>query len=705
MHALGPPDSPEPAVVALRERLRAAIAPEVAVVDRPEVRALFSRDLGEVPAFLERGLFRTLPDLVVQPRSIDDVARAVRFADREGVPIVPRGAASWGFGGCVPTRGGIVFDFSTWQDVSEAASGEVAVAPGARWGEIERVLSKGGFTLGVYPSNRFATVGGWIATGGYGLMSGGHGHVSDWVTEITVVTPEHGPRVHRKGEREHDLFFGSEGQLGVLAAARVRGRERPAFGSPRLFLASDGAALSTLLSKALDAGVALGHAKYLDARHVAALDELWRAERPGKLLDPADALLCFFESAGDETRFRDLAAGATGISEAPFWVASYLWEDRFNPLRVQLLGPSLLASESIVPLAALAEYERGADRLASGFAATIYHEAHLVKDGAAYRWLLLPMIPCDRRDGRRYATLLPLVALLTRLGVKLGGRPYGVGIWNTPFVKNRFSPSELDAIAAMKRRDDPRGVLNPGKFFALGTRLGGIPGIAMRPAIVGAGLALLDGMLPVLAPLRTGGGQAPAFRHTSSEAAGDLSIPGHYPASMPEDRFLEKTLLGCTQCGNCIVVCPAYQVSLDEGTTARAKLRIAGKLLASEPVTKHESDTAFICTHCGECERVCQTHLPLVRAWDAIEGRLASRHGRPEEAIKSFVDSLGTHPSYLKMIGSDPYRSGAPVSEQPHAPTWAAREVASGKLPGPRGQRREDPWARVTLPAPRGDRT
>ena len=695
------PGPVEPDVAALLGRFRAAVGDGCVVIERPEVRRLYARDLGEVPAALEQTLFRTLPDLVAQPRSIEDVAKAVRFAHEEAIPIVPRGVASWGFGGCVPTRGGIVFDFSAWQDVGEldtdADAGTVAVAPGARWGEVEKVLRARGFTLGVYPSNRFATVGGWIATGGYGLMSGGHGHVRDWIDEITVVAPT-GTKRLRRGEQGFELFFGSEGQLGVLAGAVVRGRPRPRYGSARLVLAQDGATLLAFVRELLAAGVKLAHAKLMDGAHMAALATLWRAEgghAAPPLPEPRDAALLYFEDEAEEARFGSILekSRAQGLDEAPYWVGNYLWEDRFNPLRVQLLGPSLLASESVVPIEAYGAYLRGMARLGRGYGATIYMEAHLVKEGGGHRLLLLPMIPCDRRDGRRYAALLTLVSLLTRLGIKVGGRPYGVGIWNTPFARQRFGATRLAELAAEKRRVDPRAVLNPGKMFGIGSSYGGLTGLVLHPAFVTPGLALLDRTLPLL------GGFVGKGRD------GSVADPGHYPETMEESAFAAKTLLGCTQCGNCVVVCPAYQVTLHEGTTARAKLRLLGELLEGREVTGHESDTAFICTHCGECERVCQTHLPLVRAWDVLEARLAGKHGRPEPAIRAFVDGLGGHPAYLKMIGSTPYRSGAPqAGATVAAPTWVPRIVASGKWPATvaaDAARGRDPWARIALPKPR----
>ena len=50
------------------------------------------------------------PDVVVTPRTEEDVAEVVRIADAHGVPVVPWGGGSGTQGGCLPIHGGIVID-------------------------------------------------------------------------------------------------------------------------------------------------------------------------------------------------------------------------------------------------------------------------------------------------------------------------------------------------------------------------------------------------------------------------------------------------------------------------------------------------------------------------------------------------------------------------------------------------------------------
>ncbi len=46
-----------------------------------------------------------------------------------------------------------------------------------------------------------------------------------------------------------------------------------------------------------------------------------------------------------------------------------------------------------------------------------------------------------------------------------GGCPYGVGLWNTPYLRRIYAPSRIRELRMMKKRMDPAGIMNPGKVY------------------------------------------------------------------------------------------------------------------------------------------------------------------------------------------------------------------------------------------------
>ena len=215
----------------LKTLIQAALGPSSVVQDAPSVRRLYARDLADIPALLRRAFFRAVPDLVVQPANPEAVRALVAFAVESGVPLVPRGAGSSGFWGSVPSAGGIAVDLSPMDAIEsiEPETRRITVQAGATWHDVDRKAGQFGLTLYTTPSSRFSTVAGWVATGGYGIDSFSHGHLSEQVEAIEVVTPEGGGVLRTLGpeDPDYDLFSGTEGQFGIITRVTLRLRPKP----------------------------------------------------------------------------------------------------------------------------------------------------------------------------------------------------------------------------------------------------------------------------------------------------------------------------------------------------------------------------------------------------------------------------------------------------------------------------------------------
>ncbi len=81
---------------ALIREIRSITGP-AGCLDQPEDLRCYSYDL----------FARGIPDLVVLPRTTEEVAQVLRLDNEEGIPVTPRGAGSSLTGGPVPIQGGI----------------------------------------------------------------------------------------------------------------------------------------------------------------------------------------------------------------------------------------------------------------------------------------------------------------------------------------------------------------------------------------------------------------------------------------------------------------------------------------------------------------------------------------------------------------------------------------------------------------------
>jgi len=76
--------------------------------------------------------------------------------------------------------------------------------------------------------------------------------------------------------------------------------------------------------------------------------------------------------------------------------------------------------------------------------------------------LLMPQVLCDERKTFRYLTLMSLVKELNDFSITLGGRPYGVGLFNA-FYARQVHGHSFSRLVRLKRELDPNKVMNPGK--------------------------------------------------------------------------------------------------------------------------------------------------------------------------------------------------------------------------------------------------
>src|SRR5215213_9956199 len=171
------------------------------------------------------------PEIVVRPRTEEDVAATVAIADEQGTPVVPWGGGSGTQGGSLPIRGGIVVDMRSLDEIVEIdeVSMTVTVQAGVNGRLLEAELNERGLMLPHYPASvEWATVGGYIAARGSGVLSTRYGKIEDLLLSLRVATPAGGlmetvsvPR-HAVGPELTQLFVGSEGTLGIITRATLQ---------------------------------------------------------------------------------------------------------------------------------------------------------------------------------------------------------------------------------------------------------------------------------------------------------------------------------------------------------------------------------------------------------------------------------------------------------------------------------------------------
>ena len=473
------------------------------VTDDMFERQLYNHDLAPLPKHIAL-MFKIVPDIVVRPKTAEQISRILILARKEKVPVTPRGAASWGIGGGVPSQGGILLDMTSMNHILEIdqENQRITVEAGVTWKEVIEALeqldpgttiTKHGFRIGAYPSSApAATIGGWINTGGIGVGSYKYGGAENQIRSMEVVLPNGNivttgfPNVHANssGYDLTRLFIGSEGTLGVITKATIKLYPKPEVFLPISYSLPDMDAASQAMTMLTKEDFIPLHISYLDKNHSEYLIELGLSTHEVNALVNI-ALEGSKATVAEQETIIDGIMATFGGEKLDKSMAVHEWDERYFELRVKPLGPSLILYEVFVPVSKLYEaIARFNDFAAKRKLPTGVTGIITDRNTAT----LMPYFLVDERKLIEFMTSLSTVAALSDIAFDLGGRPAGLGtFWaaNLPRLHGKASHVMDDIKTAI----DPYGLLNPGKTLEGVTRYGiPIPGIAMKFGMGGMAL-------------------------------------------------------------------------------------------------------------------------------------------------------------------------------------------------------------------------
>ncbi|MFC1803117.1 FAD-binding oxidoreductase [Thermoproteota archaeon] len=457
------------------ENLRSELAVVVGenyISDSLYERRLYDHDVAPLPT--EVGLiFKTIPDIVVKPGTTDEVAQIVKYAHDNMIPIVPRGSSSWGYGGTIPTNGGIVLGLVRLKEITGLDLGGMVVHVGAgvRWLDLLTYLEGKGYTFPVYPSSApSATIGGWLATGGLGIGSLKYGHVMEHVKAITVVSPTGEILVLNKetDQGEFEMFFDSEGTLGIITEVTLKIQPKPELIKPLLSSFENYDTLVKVVQKLIKKPVRPYFIEIQDGEYL----DIKRSIGISVPDVPVLGLFVYEGQASEVQEYSEILrravseAGGTMHSDEE---AKEEWLERFYYMRIKKAGPTLLAGEITFPIPRLQFVLNETMKIKKKHNLKLGVKAFVVSDDSI---LFMPMFLADERKRWKYLAILPVINEITEVGLKAGGGPYGIGIWNAFFLKATYGAEKFKELKARKKRLDPKDIMNPGKLYQVKTRFG-----------------------------------------------------------------------------------------------------------------------------------------------------------------------------------------------------------------------------------------
>ncbi|UXN72880.1 FAD-binding oxidoreductase [Devosia sp. A8/3-2] len=171
---------------------------DIPVEDHPRIVQQRSRDHYWYSPILKAKLDHVTAEIVVSPRSNEEVKTVLAAAFRHGVAITPRGAGTGNYGRAMPLSGGAMLNLMNMDKVLEIKPDRVRAQAGAVLEQMDHQTREAvNGELRFHPSTyRMASIGGFIAGGSGGVGSirwGGLRNIGS-ILGVKVITCEENPR-------------------------------------------------------------------------------------------------------------------------------------------------------------------------------------------------------------------------------------------------------------------------------------------------------------------------------------------------------------------------------------------------------------------------------------------------------------------------------------------------------------------------------
>jgi FAD/FMN-containing dehydrogenase len=188
-------------------------------------RQIKSRDFHWYSPILTPVLANCLADVVVRPRSEEQLRTVVSAAVKRGLPLTLRGGGTGNYGQSVPLKGGIVLDMTGLNQVVEVKPNSIRLQGGIPIRAALDAALASGQQLMMYPSTlQTATIGGYLCGGFAGIGSIRHGVIRDsgMIKSLKIMTVEREPKIIEIESSDAALIFHSWGTCGIVVEAELR---------------------------------------------------------------------------------------------------------------------------------------------------------------------------------------------------------------------------------------------------------------------------------------------------------------------------------------------------------------------------------------------------------------------------------------------------------------------------------------------------
>ncbi len=420
---------------------------------------------------------KNCPDVVVFPRSTEDVAAIVRICNEYDVPFLPRGAGTSLAGGCLPVGGGVMIVLTRMKQILEINLRDryAIVQPGVVNLWLTTALKGTGYHYAPDPSSQGAcTIGGNVATNSGGPHTLKYGVTVNHTLGIEAVMADGsivqfgGPAEDQTGLDLTGTLVGSEGTLAIVTKVWVRLTKNPEGVRTLLGVFDSVDDATNSISEIIGAGIIPAALEMMDQGILAAVEAAFHFGFPldaqAILLIEVDGLEAGLDTQRDRIIELCMQCGAREVRQArDAQERLLLWKSRKQAFgAVGRLSPSYCTQDGVVPRTKLPHILRRIIEISQKYSIRIVNVFH-AGDGNIH-----PILLFDERDAEQVERVLAASGEILDECIACGGSvtgEHGIGVEKISFMRKLFNDDDLAAMTRLRDAFNPENRLSPAKML------------------------------------------------------------------------------------------------------------------------------------------------------------------------------------------------------------------------------------------------
>jgi len=430
-------------------------------------------------------LFFNLPEVVVKPKSPEEVSKIMKIANAYLIPVTPRGAGSGLSGAAIPLYGGIVMSMEKMNNILEIDKiNRVAVVePGVITNDLcKRVEEEGLYYAGYPMSVGLSSIGGNVATNAGGSKVIKYGSTRKHVLGAEVVLPT-GEILMLGGKRRKetwgydllDLLIGSEGTLCIFTKIILNLMPLPKKNIDLLVpFDSIERAIEAVKDIAIEAKTLPTAIEFIDKPSVDIVSRYLNMSFP--LQDRAQAFLIIQLEGNSRNELEESyeRVGKACLKNGALDV--FIADNKSNSEKIWRLRRELsealrakdpyvsLSGDMVVPISEIPNMVKKILDIEKKYGIRTATVAH-IGDGNLHPAFFKPEnLSPEEWIKLSEEILKELIAEAVRLG-GVGSGEHGVGLLKREMHLRARHPKELEIMRGIKKLFDPNNILNPGKVI------------------------------------------------------------------------------------------------------------------------------------------------------------------------------------------------------------------------------------------------